>query len=254
MRTAKPLSIATEQGLCLAAVVHHPVRHPRLCAIVAHGMLSSKESLKHQRICGSLAEDGVLALRFDFRGRGDSEGDPALVTVSNEVADLKAVAAWLQRQTATPLVLVGSSLGAAVSLLVAPSLTNLAGLVTVACPARLPATTVPGRGFDNPRGSQEKIRVGPGTFLDAEFFVDARRHDPVAAARTITLPWLILHGDDDELVPVDDAHELARVCPSSRLLTLAGCDHRFSDQLQLQWLLSRIREFVGTLGASGAPG
>jgi len=63
--------------------MHHPEQGPTTSGVVvAHGMLSSKESDKHRMICEAAASAGTLALRFDFRGRGDSDGDPSILTVS----------------------------------------------------------------------------------------------------------------------------------------------------------------------------
>ena len=43
--------------------------------ICCHGMLATKDGLKHQELADSLAERGLTTLRFDFAGRGESDGD-----------------------------------------------------------------------------------------------------------------------------------------------------------------------------------
>jgi len=63
----------------------HPIRAG--AAILCHGMESAKNSEKLIFLAQSLAERGVLALRFDFRYVGESSGKFAEITYSGEVED-----------------------------------------------------------------------------------------------------------------------------------------------------------------------
>ena len=50
------------------------------------------------------------------------------------------------------------------------------------------------------------------------------------AARKVRCPLLIIHGDKDETVPMDEAYELyGIVAGSKRLYILQGGDHRLSN-------------------------
>jgi putative redox protein len=217
----------------LVATVHHPSRAPRGAMIVAHGMLSSRLSPKHVAMCAAAAADGWLAMRFDFAGRGDSQGTMADLTVSGEILDLTAAVAEVRDRTDAPLVIVGSSLGGAVAILAAPVM-QPAGLVTVAAPAVLD------------RSSHELGRPTPppADDLPASFVADARCHDPEEAARRVACPWLIIHGARDDVVPVDHARVFAAACPEARLAIHPDADHRFWSALHREWLVSRAMEFV----------
>ncbi|MBI2201835.1 MAG: hypothetical protein HYU43_07845 [Armatimonadetes bacterium] len=46
----------------------------------------------------ALAEAGRTSLRVDFRGRGDSTGDPARVTLDGMIEDAVAASQWLERE------------------------------------------------------------------------------------------------------------------------------------------------------------
>jgi pimeloyl-ACP methyl ester carboxylesterase len=48
---------------------------------------------------------------------------------------------------------------------------------------------------------------------------------PLPEPSRLALPILVLHGDDDRLVPVAVAHELARLAPGARLVVVAGGSH-----------------------------
>jgi alpha-beta hydrolase superfamily lysophospholipase len=218
---------------CLIATVHQPSRAPRGAMIVAHGMLSSRHSPKHVAMCAAAAADGWLALRFDFAGRGDSQGTMADLTVSGEILDLTAAVAEMRARTDAPLVVVGSSLGGAVAILAAPVI-HPAGRGTGAAPAVLD------------RSSREPGRPTPppANDLPESFITDARRHDPEEAARCVTCPWLIIHGARDDVVPVDHARVFADACPEARLAIHADADHRFWSTIHREWLVSRAIEFA----------
>ncbi|MEL0284690.1 MAG: alpha/beta hydrolase, partial [Ilumatobacter sp.] len=54
-----------------------------------------------------------------------------------------------------------------------------------------------------------------------------RRFRPVPSARRFApRPLLVLHGEDDESVPVSDARQLAQAHGSAELNVLAGAGHR----------------------------
>lgn len=68
----------------------------------------------------ALGAQGLTTLRLDFRGRGDSPGDPTTVTLDAMIEDVATAAAWLRREHGvTTLHLVGLCSGANVALGVA---------------------------------------------------------------------------------------------------------------------------------------
>ncbi|SEI74537.1 hypothetical protein SAMN04488058_101499 [Deinococcus reticulitermitis] len=70
-----------------------------------------------------LAASGVAALRFDFRGSGESQGDFSEMTVTGEVEDAGAACAYLRRQPGLDperVMLLGFSMGGLVAALAAP--------------------------------------------------------------------------------------------------------------------------------------
>lgn len=68
-----------------------------------------------------LAEEGVACLRFDFGGRGDSEGDPSATSIASMADDARAALAWLRGQgpDSAPLAVVAICSGCKVAISVA---------------------------------------------------------------------------------------------------------------------------------------
>lgn len=68
------------------------------------------------------------------------------------------------------------------------------------------------------------------------------RFDTASKATRIALPTLIVHGEDDEIVPFEMGKSLAAVIPGATLLPVPGMSH--SGGKQFRWVLDRILAFV----------
>ena len=75
------------------------------------------------------------------------------------------------------------------------------------------------------RVKKEDLLVHRGVFLD-----DLQKINIPDAAKKVSCPALIIHGDADETVPVGEAHELFALLPGTKkMCVLEGADHRFSE-------------------------
>jgi pimeloyl-ACP methyl ester carboxylesterase len=121
----------------------------------------------------------------DYRGYGQSSGTPSLRTL---VADAQGVLAALGGER--PVVVMGRSLGSAAA----------AELYGAASPAMVGVILESGfsdlRGLVDRRGLESPLR-----FSDEELAA----FDHVPKLRRGTLPLLVLHGEDDELIDVGEA-------------------------------------------------
>jgi pimeloyl-ACP methyl ester carboxylesterase len=220
-------------GIMLTGSLHRPRTDVGgdVGVVVSHGMLSDRTSTKHVAIATRAAAVGFPALRFDFAGRGDSAGGPEDLLLGGEVADCRGAVQALRARGVRRSVLVGSSLGGTVSLLTAALEPDVAALVTIAAPSRLP---------EGPRDSWgESAREVPEAF-----YAEARNHDLESAAAGIRCPWLIVHGAEDEVVPLEQGQHLAAM-GRGRLVVRQGGDHRFGADADLTWLVDTITGFIG---------
>jgi len=108
--------------LKIAGVLHVPTNHRpgerRGAMLVLHGFGSNKASTSCIQPARLLAEWGYVALRFDFRGCGESDGEKSRVVCLEQVEDTKAAASFLAtRPEVDPrrIGVAGSSFGAAVA-------------------------------------------------------------------------------------------------------------------------------------------
>src|SRR5262245_49211340 len=107
-------------GLQLAGALHVPdgPRQRRPGFLVLHGFGSNKDSGGSVATATMLAELGYVALRFDFRGCGESQGPRGRVSCLEQVEDTKRALSFLAaRPEADParIGVIGQSFGAAVA-------------------------------------------------------------------------------------------------------------------------------------------
>lgn len=175
-----------------SVVVCHP--HP------LHG--GTMQNKVAHTLARAFANCGLQALRFNFRGVGQSDG--AFDDGEGELQDVLAAAKWLQeRSVALPLWFAGFSFGAAMAVRAAAE-SAPAGLVSIA-----PATArFAGKLAQQPR-----------------------------------CPWLIVQGDQDELVPVDETIDWVNALePGPELDIFPDTEHFFHGKLVL--LRNVVEEFI----------
>lgn len=195
--------------------------------VLGHGVTGNKDRPFIVALAEGLAARGIPALRFSFSGNGASDGKFTDSTISKEVDDLGAVLGVLEGYT---VCYVGHSMGGAVGVLRASNdsriqlLVSLAGMVhTRAFAQREFGDVVPDEGF---------MWDDPDCPLSQAYMDDlAKIGSVVSPASRITVPWLLVHGDEDDVVPIGDSHDiLAETNDSAQLITLEGADHVFSDE------------------------
>lgn len=211
--------------------------------LVGHGVTSSHDRPYFVDLCDALGAAGLDSVRFSFAGNGESEGRFEDCTITGEVEDLRGV---LDAFPGRRVAYVGHSMGGAVGVLTAArderirALVSLAGMVRVQnFMERTFGGLVPGRDVMLGRERCPLSR----TFLD-----DARAiGDVLDAAARIDVPWLLVHGTADELVPVEDSVEAAAASRGrAELVRLEGADHRFTDRhpdllaAVVPWLAARV--------------
>ncbi|HXQ51839.1 MAG TPA: alpha/beta hydrolase [Stellaceae bacterium] len=109
-------------GLKISGILHLPngmkTGERRPAFMMLHGFGSNKLSGSCIAPCKMLAEWGYAALRFDFRGCGESEGTAARVVCLEQVEDARNALSYLASRRdidSTRIAVAGSSFGAAVA-------------------------------------------------------------------------------------------------------------------------------------------
>ena len=205
--------------------------------VIAHGVTSRKDRPWLVELAEAFAKEGIAALRFSFAGNGGSEGRFEDATLTKEVEDLGSV---LDALRGWRIAYVGHSMGSAIGVLRASADPRIRALVSLAGMFHVQrfmqrhfGELVPGR--DRMLGKEEC----PWT---RELADDAKRIGSLdAQAARIEVPWLLVHGSMDEMVPLADSIDAraARceadgtddVANAPELVEIAGTDHRFAGAI-----------------------
>ena len=232
-------TIRNPSGEVLDYTFHAGTEGSRHIAVLGHGVTGNKDRPFVVALAEGLAAAGIHALRFSFAGNGASEGRFADATISKEVEDLGAVLNVLDGYS---VCYVGHSMGGAVGVLRASRderirlLVSLAGMVhTHAFAEREFGEEVPDEGC---------MWEEPDCPLSQAYMDDMAQIDTVVRrGAEIVVPWLLVHGSEDDVVPIDDSHDiLARARDNAELVVIDGADHVFSEHAQVM-----VEKVVGWL-------
>jgi len=119
--TTEPITYQSD-GLTISGILHHPARKPAdgqpAAFMVLHGFGGTKNGNGSIATAEHLAERGYAALRIDFRGCGESDGERGLVLCLDQVSDTRNGLGYLQSRDdidGNHLGVIGASFGAAVA-------------------------------------------------------------------------------------------------------------------------------------------
>jgi pimeloyl-ACP methyl ester carboxylesterase len=217
------------------------------------GFKSDMQSTKAARLDDWAAENGRTFVRFDYSGHGESGGTFEAATISQWLEDSLAV---LSAMTDGPLILVGSSMGGWIALLVARALAQaqqagrLAGMVLIA-PAvdfteALILSRLPQEALQALRSSGVWLRPSPYSPepypITRALIEDGRRHLLLGSTIHSHCPVHILQGMQDEDVPWQHAITLVEHLASDPVtLTLVkDGDHRLSREEDIARLIAAV--------------
>lgn len=197
----------------------------KLLVVLGHGVTGNKDRPFLVTLANALAAAGLNVLRVSFAGNGASGGRFTDATITKEVADLGSV---LDACAGWQVCYVGHSMGGAVGVLRTSQdprircLVSLAGMVRTAAFAQREFGMVkPGAGFmwDDEQCPLSQAYMDDltqiGTVLDA--------------APKIRVPWLLVHGTEDDVVPIQDSKDiLIRAGNDVKFVALPGSNHVFA--------------------------
>jgi uncharacterized protein len=220
---------------------------PRPAVLVVHGFKGFKDWGMFPQISERLARAGFTAVTPNLSGSGvDDSGEFSLPdkfghnTFSAELTDIRSTLGALtagELGVAPPssLALVGHSRGGGVAILETARNPRINCLITWSAISSVQRWTDGQRAEWRAAGvnTVTNARTGQVLPLYTDVLDDIERQagtlDIEAAAREVSVPWLIIHGDRDESVPPREAALLKASSsrPTTQLLTVPGGGHTF---------------------------
>ena len=231
----KQVTIDGDHGK-LSAIIQTPddrAEYPLV--MILHGFNSSKNMSLLKQIADKLEHLGIASIRFDFNGHGQSEGSFQNMTISNELNDAKKVYEYVQNlPEITSVSIIGHSQGGVVSGLMAGEYgaEKIKSVVLMAPASVLRELAQKGDLFGTKFDTDnipEYIELFNGLKVGRAYLEDAKNLPIYEISAQYQGPVLIIHSQDDELVPYSNGEEYNQIYQNSKLKTLRGFDHSFTQ-------------------------
>ena len=207
--------------------------------LLVHGFMSNKNSETNLILTQRLLEKGIATIRLDIFGHGESDGPLNQLTLSRCLHQIDGVMKWIQNNGYVKVSMVGSSFGGLISIHTAEKYPDLRRLA-LKCPVSNYPTIWQNRLSTS--GMSRWKEEGLLTFMTEDgkaqlaygYYEDLLRYDTYATAGRMKTPTLVVHGDADVDVPVDQSIRLFDTLrltnDQKQLVIIPGADHAFSKQ------------------------
>ncbi len=217
--------------------------------ITAHELGSDSQRPWWVNYANHWAAEGYAVLTFDFAGGGQrsrSEGKTTDMSVLTEASDLE----YMLREARTwdfvdtsRIVLIGGSQGGGVSAIVAARHPGEITAMVLLYPAfHLPANLhqlYPDLGnLPETDGRNGMITIG------RKYITDMYDYNYDQDMKSYEGPVLIVHGDEDQTVPIGVSRSAVTVFPRARLHTIHGAGHVFLTEEQQSEFLQQADDFL----------
>jgi alpha-beta hydrolase superfamily lysophospholipase len=206
----------------------------------------------YRMLAEGLAKRGISSVRIDKRGLFGSKAaipDANHVTIADYANDAHAWVKSARAATGAPCVwILGHSEGALVALTAGQKTDGICGVITVSGPGRKLGTVMRDQLQGNPAiaamlqpalAALDSLEAGKPVDASAlpapiqplfnpavqPFLMNLMAQDPPKLAARLTVPYLIVQGDKDIQVSVEDAKLLAAGQPKAKLDVLPGVNH-----------------------------
>ena len=224
---------------------------PRATVLLLHGIPSAAppavDDEGYPGLARRFAEEGFAAVWVSMRGTKDSGG---FFSIKGWVRDARAAidaARALEGAQGLKLAVVASSAGGAVATQAISEGAPVDALAILAAPAKWMLLE------SSAEIGAERIQVDAGMTLSPEHLTDvqgwADEFEEVIAERAISevkIPMLIVHGTDDDVVPVEHARLLHERAPRADLRILEGAPHQLRrDEGAVDTVLEWLRQQLG---------
>ncbi len=244
-----PETLTTPEGRRLA---YHRTAGKGPGVVFLGGFRSDMDGTKALHLETWARAAGRAFLRFDYSGHGQSSGDFLDGGIGDWAED---AAAAISALTTGPQVLVGSSMGGWISLLLARHMPDrIAGLVTVAAAPDFTEDSMWAGFSEDQRAtllSEGRIAL-PSEYSDEPYIITRRLietgRDSLVLRTPLSLPFPVrfLQGTADADVPTSVALRLLdrATGPDMRLTLVKNADHRFSTEDCLALIESALADVL----------
>ena len=228
------------EGEKIKGILALPDRKTEKIVIIVHGFTATKKGPGNSfvKLAKKLAENGFAALRFNFRYTDENFTEFEKMTISSEVADLNLIIKKMKEEF-KKIGLVGESLGATISIL---CYSNKIDCMVFWYPAIFLKETKVSKWLASKEALEElklkgyvtgyKKSLGKYYKIGKDFVEEHKKLNLLPIIKKITCPVLLIHGDKDETVNLEQSKKGIKLFGSrnKKLEIIEGMGHAFWDE------------------------
>jgi len=226
-----------KQGNKLCGVLHTPEgKGPFPAVVLAHGLHSNKDRPSYTGPAKVLEKEKIAVMRIDLYGHGESEGLFEDATLTTAINSISAAVKYLKAlPNISKIGLFGCSYGGAASFYVATKTPIVEALVLRSSSADILEEW---NSFLTKESialwkKQGKMTIGRHNHtLKYSMYADLVKNNnkPFEELSKITIPTLVIHGEKDESIPLEQARKAYNALSGTkRMDVIKGAGHVIRD-------------------------
>ncbi len=231
---SEKIFFTNSRGQKICGILEKPTPEMKRVVIIVHGYATHKNRTSSTLMVEELVRRGIHSLRIDLNGCGESEGDFEKQTITSTVDDTTAAIKYCEQLGYTDIELFGASAGGLT--VMATALTNpQIKKIGLKCPvsdyislyqSRLGESGI--QAWKQTASTPYSTSEGKIYNIDYSVFEDTQNYVMYDKVKDIACPVLIVHGDADETVPIEQSKKLTVCFPNAQLVIVPGADHKFT--------------------------
>lgn len=248
----KPIIFKNQNNQQLIGILHQPRGRRKFPAIIiCHGFGGTKSDKKFVRLARVLVKAGFAALRFDFGGCGDSEGNFVKTTIKRQITDLHQAVKFLLRQKnidKNQISFLGHSLGGVIATLYTAQNKFPVKALLLWAPAFNQKELIKlwDSGGEVDRWKKQGFIIRKENKIGTAYLKENENQDYSFIMAKIKAPILIIHGSKDETVSLKFSKKLAQDFKNVKLKILPLAEHKFEDYDVQKKLIKETARWIKT--------
>ncbi|MCL2025211.1 MAG: alpha/beta hydrolase [Leptospirales bacterium] len=217
--------------------------------IFSHGLFSNKDGYKITNMAETIVNLGFNLMTFDFTFSGESPGSIKDISIEEEVDDLKSAINYFKETGIKKIHLMGSSMGAAISILTASlNIFQIESIILIATPLSFKKIIPEFTENDINSLNLDGFTSIDGVLVNNRFIKDIFNINMIDAVKKINIPSLLIHGQNDNIVDIENLYLYIQNCPSDcSYFIIEDGDHNLARESDILKISEKVKGWLSTI-------
>jgi len=218
--------------------------------IFSHGLFSSKDGYKITKMAEAIVNSGFNLMTFDFTFSGESPCSIKDISIEEEIDDLKCAINYFKETGIKKIHLMGSSMGAAITILTASlNIFRIESIILIATPLSFKKLIPEFNENDINSLNADGFTSIDGVLVNNHFIKEIFNINMIDAVKKINIPSLLIHGQNDSIVDVENLYLYIQNSPSTcSYLIIEDGDHNLTKESDIIQISEKVTDWLSIHG------